>query len=447
MSRGSRRRASGPLTLTLEEARGVALAAQGLDAPATDLTRPGPATTAADLAALIDRLGVVQVDTISVVARSQYLVLWSRLGAYPQRLLDEALYPRRDIFEYWSHAASIIPMSDYPYYRADMLRTAESRLWDQLRQWMLEHPEAMRETLEAIRDRGPLASADFENPTGVRRAEPWEWYGPKESRRALDTLWTMGDLMIHSRRAGQKVFDLRERVLAEAFGEAAPDDSALPAPHERLDHFARRTAQALGIVTPSWLWDYFRLGWRDALEHPEAQGGNSRARARALLEAMARDGLVIPATVEGIAEPAYLAPERLADLERLRDGATPTRTTLLSPFDSLIWHRARARALFDYEVCFEAYVVPEKRRYGYYSLAILHRGRLVGRLDPKFERRESRLIIRALHLEPGVTPDADLLDGLAGSLRDLAAFLGARSITVERANPAEAAPLLAERVA
>lgn len=447
MPRGSRRRVIGPLTLTLEEARGVALAAQGLDAPATDFARPGAATTATDLAALIDRLGVVQVDTISVVARTQYLVLWSRLGAYPQRLLDEALYPRRDIFEYWSHAASIIPMSDYPYYRADMLLSAESHLWDQLRQWMLEHPEAMRETLEAVRDRGPLASADFENPTGARRAEPWEWYGPKDSRRALDTLWTMGELMIHSRRAGQKVFDLRERVLAEAFGEVAPDDSALPAPHERLEHFARRTIRALGIVTPSWLWDYFRLGWRDALAHPEAQGGNSRMRARALLDAMARDGLVIPATVEGIAEPAYLAPERVADLERLRDGATPARTTLLSPFDSLIWHRARARALFGYEVCFEAYIVPEKRRYGYYSLAILHRGRLVGRLDPKFERREGRLIVRALHLEPGITPDADLLDGLADTLRDLAAFLGARSITVERADPAEAAPLLAERVA
>lgn len=447
MPRASRRQLTGPLTLTLEEARGVALAAQGLDSPAADLCRPGAATTAADLAAMVDRLGVVQVDTISVVARTQYLVLWSRLGAYQQRLLDEALYPRRDIFEYWSHAASILPMRDYPYYRAEMVETAQHHLWQPLREWLAEHPEAVQQTLEAIRDRGPLASADFENPTGARRMERWEWYGPKESRRALDTLWTLGDLMIHSRRAGQKVFDLRERVLAEAFGAEAPDDSALPTPHERLDHFVRRTTQALGIVTPSWLWDYFRVGERDSQAHQHAQGANRRARATTLLAAMARQGALIPAQVEGLAEPAYLAPERLADLQRLRDGAAPTRTTLLSPFDSLIWDRARARALFGYEVCFEAYIVPEKRRYGYYSLAILHRGRLVGRLDPKFERRERRLIVRALHLEPGITPDADLLDGLAGALRDLAAFLGADTVTVERADPAEAAPLLAERVA
>ncbi|HEY7851276.1 MAG TPA: crosslink repair DNA glycosylase YcaQ family protein, partial [Ktedonobacterales bacterium] len=357
----------------------------------------------------------------------------------------------------WSHAASIAPMSDYPYYRADMLRSAQSRLWEDLRAWMQEHPDAIQRTIETIRDKGPMASADFESPEGMRRMERWEWYGPKESRRALDVLWTLGDLMVHSRRAGQKVYDLREHVLADAFGEETPDDSALPTPHERLDHFVRRTAQALGVLTPSWLWDYFRFSsWTwdrfrpaegDAQAHPLAQGGSSRTRARALLDAMARDGLLIPATVEGLAEPAYLAPERLPDLERLRAGATPARTTLLSPFDSLIWDRSRARALFGYEVCFEAYVVPAKRRYGYYCLAILHRGRLVGRLDPKFERRERRLIVRALHLEPGVAPDADLLDGLAGALRDLAAFLGAATITIERANPAEAAPQLAERVA
>ena len=384
-------------------------------------------------------------------------MLWSRLGSYRQKLLDEALYPRREVFEYLSHAASIVPMGDYPYYRADMVRSATSLLWEGLRVWSEEHPEAIQRTMEAIRDRGPLASADFENPPGTRPMERWEWYGPKESRRALDVLWTLGDLMIHSRRNGQKRYDLRERVLAEAFGGEAPDDSALPTPRERVDHLIRRTTRALGVVTPSWLWDYFRVTsweWRYFRQdesnpdgHPNAKGRVSRERARSLLDGMAADGLLIPATVEGLDEPAYLAPERLPDLKRLRAGATPTRTTLLSPFDSLIWDRARARALFGYEVCFEAYVVPEKRRYGYYCLAILHRGRLVGRLDPKMDRATGRLIVRALYLEPGVTPSADLLDGLADALRDLAAFLGADTITIERADPAEAAPQLAERVA
>ncbi|MDE3230854.1 MAG: YcaQ family DNA glycosylase [Chloroflexota bacterium] len=406
------------------------------------------AQTAADnLAAMIERLGIVQIDTISVVARSQYLVLWSRLGAYPQRLLEEALYPRRDIFEYWSHAASILPMRDYPYYRGEMRRSVEGEPTGWHGQWVREHADVLRETLAAIRARGPLASADFENPTDARRMERWEWYGPKESRRALDILWLRGDLMVHSRRAGQKVFDLRERVLAEANGKAPSSDRKLPSAHQRIDHFVRRTTSALGVLTPSWLWDYYRLGERDASAHTHATGNGRRARAVSLLDTLAREGALIPARIEGLEEPAYLAAERLPDLERLRAGAAPTRTTLLSPFDSLIWDRSRARGLFGYEVCFEAYVVPEKRRYGYYCLAILHRGRLVGRLDPKFERRERRLIVRALHLEPGVTSDADLLDGLAGALRELAAFLGAETVSVERADPAEAAPLLAERVA
>jgi uncharacterized protein YcaQ len=423
------------LALTLEEARGLALAAQRLDG--LDGAQPlGPATTAEDVEALIDALGAVQIDTISVVARSQYLVLWSRLGAYERTLLDSLLYPRRSIFEYWSHAASILPMGDYQWYREDMRLAHERHMWDENRAWMASNSNILQETLAMIRERGPMASADFERPNDGRRAEAWDWYGLKESRRALDVLWTMGDLMVHSRRAGQKVYDLRERVLAEAFGGAAPDDSALPSAEERLEHFVRRTVRALGIVTPSWLWDYFRLREYDMLAHPEAQGRNPKARAVALLEAMARAGLVVPATVEGLGEPAWVAAESLPALERLRGGAAPERTALLSPFDSLIWDRARARALFGYEVCFEAYVVPEKRRYGYYCLAILHRGRIVGRLDPKMDRKERRLTVGALYLEPGVPPTPDLLDGVASALRDLAAFLGATSIAVEQAKPA-----------
>jgi uncharacterized protein len=423
------------LALTLDEARGLALAAQRLDG--LDGAQPsGPATTAEDMEALIEALGVVQIDTISVVARSQYLVLWSRLGAYERALLDSLLYPRRSVFEYWSHAASILPMSDYQWYREDMRLAHERHMWGGDRAWMASNPNIIQQTLEAIRDRGPLASADFERPSDGRRAEAWDWYGLKESRRALDILWTMGDLMVHSRRAGQKVYDLRERVLAEAIDGEAPDGDALPSAEERLEYFAQRTVRALGIVTPSWLWDYFRLREYDMQAHPSAKGVSLKARALSLLGVMARQGLVIPATVEGLDEPAWVATESLPTLERLRAGAAPERTTLLSPFDSLIWDRARARALFGYEVCFEAYIVPEKRRYGYYCLAILHRGRIVGRLDPKMDRKERRLTVRALYLEPGVTPTPDILDGIVSALRDLAAFLGATTIAIEQAKPA-----------
>src|SRR5207302_1527292 len=165
------------------------------------------------------------------------------------------------------------------------------------------------------------------------------------------------------------------------------------------------------------------------------------------LDELVREGALVPAVVDGLREPAFVACERLPDLDRLRAGDRPTRTTLLSPFDSLIWDRARTRALFGYEVCFEAYVVPSRRRYGYYCLAILHCGRLVGRLDPKMDRSARRLVVRALYLEPGVAATADLLDGLSGALCDLARFLGAAEVTIDRSDPGPLAPALTERLA
>src|SRR5690348_10961346 len=195
------------MSLSREEARGVMLAAQSL------LDPPQPKPGVADVQAMVERLGVVQIDTINVARRSQYLVLWSRLGAYAEANFDALLYPRRAIFEYWAHAASILPMSDFPYYLA-VMQEARRHLYSDDRSWVDQHPEVVAQTMEAIRDRGPVASADFERPNDGRRAEAWDWHGLKESRRALAALWTLGDVMVHSRRGGQKVYDLRERVLA-----------------------------------------------------------------------------------------------------------------------------------------------------------------------------------------------------------------------------------------
>jgi uncharacterized protein YcaQ len=414
------------------EARALLLAAQGLyDRLPAD----------ADLAPVreaIERLGVVQIDTISVLERSQYLVLWSRLGAYDPRHLDSLLLPHRATLEYWAHAASILPMTDYPYHRAWMLHHA-SHMWSGHVQWASANRAVLDETLETVRARGPLASADFERPEGVARTGPWDWHGPKPSRRALEILWTTGDLMIHSRRGGQKRYDLRERVLAEAFGDALPRDEDLPGLDERRRYLARRTVHALGVIIPSWLWDYFRLS-------PPA-GTGKRAGALAMLRGFEREGILLPAEIEGIAEPAFITPALLPVLERVRAGERPSRTTLLSPFDNLIWDRLRTRMLFDYEVCFEAYVPPPKRRYGYYCLAILHDGRLVGRIDPKMDRSEGTLLARALYLEPDVVVDDTLLDGLAAALRDLARFLGGTAVRIGRSEHPTLAAALQDRLA
>ena len=423
------------IRLSLAEARALMLAAQGLSGP-----RPEQVDEAT-LLAMIERLGVVQIDTINVLERSQYLVLWSRLGPFAHgtegSLLDRLLYPGRQIMEYWAHAASILPMRDYPYHRLWMQHHAQ-HMWRGNREWMAANPLAMQETLQAVRERGPVASADFERIPGAPRTGPWDWHGPKPSRHALEILWTSGELMVHSRRGGQKVYDLRDRVLAEAFGAAVPADDELPTPEERRRYLARRTSEALGVIVPSWLWDYFRLS-------PPA-GAKKQAGALALLEEFAREGALLPAMIEGIDEPAFLVPALLPALERVRAGERAARTTLLTPFDSLIWDRARAESLFGYQVCFEAYVPQSRRRYGYYCLAILHGDRLVGRLDPKLDRARGQLQARTLHLEPGVAIDEALLDGLACALRELARFLGATTVSVGSSDPPLLADALRERV-
>lgn len=444
---------SKPLQLTLSEARGILLAAQGM------LDAPPRKPRVEDVRGMIERLGAVQIDTISVIERSQYIVLWSRLGPYNTTHLDALHTPHRGIMEYWSHAASIIPMRDYPYYRADMLHHAEGHMWEGIRAWRQENQEIIARTLTTVRERGPMASADFEAEPDAARTGPWDWYGPKASRRALDVLWTTGDLMIHSRRASQRVFDVRERILTEAFGSVPPDD-AIPTLSEHLRHFVLLTARALGVITPSWLWDYFRLGGKVDRAFSDGSGRSRRARAEALLEQLATEGVIRRAQIEGLKEPAYLACEHLPALERLRGGDAARRTTLLSPFDNLIWDRQRARDLWDYDVSFEAYVVPEKRRYGYYCLAILHGDDIVGRVDCKVYRAERRLGVRALYLEPRITAKLErssapsrglaarrLLSGTAEALRSLARFTGAEAITVELSDPAWFAPALAERLA
>ncbi len=417
----------------MDEARALALAGQGL------LDPPDGAADAAAVLETIDRIGVLQIDTITVVERSQYLVLWSRLGAYDPAVLDSLLHPQRALFECMAPVALLAPMARYRYYRPAMLRAA-AEMWTGNRAWLQANPEAVRDTLEAVRERGPLASADFERPAGTERTGPWDWHGPKPSRRALEILWWMGELMVHSRRAGQKVYDLRERVLAEAFAGNAPGDDELPDDEARLRFFAAQSAEALGVILPSWLWGYHAVAPRGG------RGANRRTAAQRMLEALREEGRVEAAHLDGLAEPAYVATSLLPVLERLRAGYRPPRTTLLSPFDSLIWDRARTRALFQFDVCFEAYVPPARRKYGYYCLSILHQGRLVGRIDPKMDRAAKRLLVRAVYLEPEVTPDAALIEGLSDALRDLARFLGATTIQVGDVGHAALASALAERL-
>jgi uncharacterized protein len=380
------------------------LAAQGLD------RRPRRRATKADVRAAIQRMGALQIDTIHVVARSPYLVLWSRLGDYEPHWLDELL-AEGALFEYWSHEACFLPVEDYPLYRHRML-DPQSMRWKYSHAFLERHADEVRRLLDRIRENGPVRSADFERRDG-QASGWWEW---KPEKRMLEYLFTAGELMIARRERFQRLYDLRERVLP------GWSDAHLPSREEALRGRVLRAVRALGITRAGWVADYFRMA------KPE-----TAAEARRL----AAVGELLPVRVEGWDEPGYVHPDHAALAERAAAGRVrPTLTTLLSPFDPLVWDRRRALELFGFDYRLECYTPAPRRRFGYFVLPILRRGALVGRLDAKAHRREGRFEVRALYLEPGVRPGEALARDLAGALRECAAWHGTPEVDVRDVDPA-----------
>lgn len=405
------------LALTPADARAILLAAQELIEPPTG--QPGKEA----VLAAIRRMGALQIDAINVVARSQYLVLWSRLGQYDPRWLDDLLAEGR-IFEYWAHAACFLPTEDFPLYRRRMLDTDGWRShpvrW--ARAWLAENADAAAGMLAHIRERGPVRTSDFARTDG-KAGGWWNW---KVEKAALEALHSAGELMITRREGFQRVYDLRERVLPGWDEARTPDADAA------RREFVLRAVRSLGIARARWVDDYYRL---------------AKKGVAALLERLADDGALIRARVTAWPETVYLHPDSLWSARAALAGTLqPRRTTFLSPFDPIIWDRTRARDLYDFAYQIEVYTPADRRQYGYFTLPILHRDTLVGRIDPKVERKEGRLLIRAAHLEPGVPLDEPLVAGLAGALRDLAAFLAVPAVVVERSDPPQLAPALRARL-
>ncbi len=406
--------------LTRDEARWLAVIAQRLDRRPPSARQP--ATVKGRLLATIRALGCVQLDTISVVARSHETVLWSRLGAYDPALLAELHHPDGALFEYWAHAAAIAPIETFPIYRRAM--AAYRTRNESPGSWAVEHAATLERVLAAVRERGPTASRHFARADGPR-PDPWTWWGGKPDRRALDHLWSRGDLMVLRREGFQRVYDLTERILPDAHVDDPPPLA------EQRRRFVARALAALGVATPRWTADYFRSGSRPHVPPAEA---------RTELGAMERDGLARRVEIDGLPEPVWLDAALLPRLSELRAGrGRPTLTTLLSPFDNLIWHRERTETLFDFTYRLESYTPAPRRLYGYYTLPILHRGRLVGRIDPSYDRRARVLTAKAVHLEPGIRPTGPLVAAIATALRDLSRFLGGEAVRVLSTDPPEIA--------
>lgn len=396
------------ITITRAQARLVMLKAQNL------LTPMEQKPTREDVLKTIRGMGALQIDTISVVARSPYFSLWSRLGNYDPAWLDELLQEKA-LFEFWAHAACFLPMEDFPYHR----RLGMTGLRSYYRPgWFEQNRADCERVLEHIRQFGEVKSSSFERKDG-RRGAWWDW---KIEKDALEYWFQQGEVMVARRDHFQRVYDLRERLLP------AWSDDLAPSLEETLSALCEKTLQALGVALPTWVADYYRL--------PKKQVAQT-------INDLRKTGKAIEIRIEGFDEAALAHRANLQWIEAAMAGELEaTHTTFLTPFDALIWDRKRTRQLFDFDYTIEVYQPQQKRIYGYYTMPILHRGSLVGRLDAKAHRQEGMFEVRSIHLEPGIAVNGQLTADLAGAIQNCATWHKTPSVVLQKTSPTELLPAL-----
>jgi uncharacterized protein YcaQ len=384
-------------SLGTREAARIALAAQGLNRARRDGNK-----NRAHLQQVVDRLGLLQMDSVNVLTRAHYMPLFSRLGGYDPVLLDAAAWDpkRRSLFEYWAHEASLLPMALQPYMRWRMARAERfTGIYGGIAKLAREKPEFVESVYREVEQRGPVAASDLDRANHKGSS----WWGWTETKIALEYLFWAGRVTTATRRGFERAYDLTERVIPEVI-------QAIPTPDEAdaQRHLIGVAARALGIATEPDLRDYFRLDVAD-----------SKARVAELVEAKR----LIPVAVEGWRHTAYL------DL----DCAHPARVAgraLISPFDPLVWERDRTERLFGFRYRIEIYTPAHKREFGYYVLPFLLGDRLVARVDLKADRKAGVLRVAAAHLEAGADAGRVALE-LAAELRIMAGWLALGDVAVE----------------
>ncbi len=401
------------LTLTADDARLITLNAQGF---------VGQAARHGGVPALLRRLGAVQLDTISVLARSHELVAYARLGAIGRSSVERAYWHPRTpgAFEYWAHAACVLPLEQWPYFafRRRALRARGVR-------WHHSHQETCDKVLARLRAEGPLTATQL---GGAKGGGPWwDW---SDVKIAVEWLLDTGDVICVRRTGWRRVYDLPERVLPDELLGAEPSDP------ECLAYLAGVTARALGVVTQADLVEYHRLNHltSERFQH-----------TRLVADAALAAGLV-PVAIAGPARPTagagaargWADPAALEAESAGRRGRN--RVTLLSPFDSLIWDRKRTRQMFGFEHSLEAYVPRHKRVHGYFTMPLLAGGRLAGRVDPGRDGRT--LVARKVWMER-----ATAAEPMAQALREAATWVGCDDVRLEQVEPAQHAPRLAAALA
>ncbi|RAJ72474.1 MULTISPECIES: crosslink repair DNA glycosylase YcaQ family protein [unclassified Streptomyces] len=365
-----------PIALSAAEARRIALRAQGfLGAP----------NRAAGVRGVLRHLGAVQLDTISVLARSHELIPYARLGAVGRKKVEQAYWTGTHAFEYWSHAACILPIEEWPHF------AFRRRAYRNRPHWNHHLPDgAYDQVIKQLRAEGPLTATELGG--AKNKGEWWDW---SDSKVAVERALMYGEVVCVERRGWKRVYDLAERAIPAVLLHDDLDDK------ECVRRLVVQAGQALGVGTRSDIADYHRL-------------------KNEQFDAVIEETGLVPVTVEGWAKPAWADPAALASTPRGRH-----RTTLLSPFDSLVWERARAERIFGFTHRLEAYVPKPKRIHGYFAMPVLAGGQLVGRVDPA--REGTTLVARQVSLDgPKAVP------GVAQALLEAASWVGCDSVRVER---------------
>jgi len=412
----------------IRSVRALFLKRQHLDRP-----RAVPLTPSR-LVRFAEDVGGIQLDSINVVDRAHYLAVWNRFGPYDRARLDRLVYRRRLFFEYWAHAACLIPSTLLPFWRRAMLDYHPRQLgWAR---WLRKNTKVLAQVKAAIEATGPMSSGDFE---GRRPGGGWWSWTP--AHHALHHLWMTGVLTVGSRRHFHKRFDLLER--------AVPAARCDPVASEEFARFhVRQSLHAMGAATET------DLAWY--LSFPRSFRQSRLAALRAMLER----GDVAEVAVEGRSDRWYALARDVPTLRREARQPSPSRgTAILSPFDSLLWYRERVQRLFGFDYKIEVYTPGHQRKHGYYTMPVLHDGELVGRVDAKTHREEGRLEVRHVHFEPWfaqrkeppfggppLDPEATTR-GLAEALASLAVFVGADEIVLRRVTPQRLRPQLAREIA
>ena len=384
-------------SVSLSEARRIALAAQAFDRP-----RPAGSVNAGHLRRLLRQIGLLQIDSVSIVLPAHYQVPFSRLGPYDRSRLDDLIYREREFTEQWAHEASIIPVEHWPLIRHHL--GPHERRWGALAKFMAEHAEYAGRVLEHIRSRGPVVAGDIDEPDGTR-GRGGGWWGWTRAKATLEGHFARGTVAIAERRAAgfARVYDLAERVVP---GE---HHTRTMSREEAQRELIRLAARATGVATAADLADYYRMAPREA-----------RQRVAELASA----GELRQVRVEGWRDPAYLSAEA-------RVPRAIGASALLSPFDPVVWYRPRAERLFDFDYRIEIYVPREKRKYGYYVFPYLLGDRIVGRVDLKADRAAGCLRVLGSYVE-GHAAAETVAGPLASELRTMAGWLGLDDVSVAR---------------